>query len=132
MQRYCLARMPSSSRIRLTVEMQPALTLQAEKTRVLLVHSGLQRSRGVDVADRHVTLVPERVVGQVVLLQVLPDFAIAPVGNRMQLPAAVAQFEEIDVGARTRLAATQSGDPGPHAQLIERALHGFDLAHAVV
>src|SRR5688500_14046305 len=116
----------------LVVEMQPAFALQAEEAGVLELHARLQRPGRVHVADRHVALVPQRVVGQAVSLQIVPDVTIGPVGDRMQFPAAVAQFQEVDAGARAGLIAAQAGDPGAYAQFVERALHGFHLAQPVV
>src|SRR3546814_5516459 len=60
------------------------------------------------------------------------DVAVRPVGQGVQLPASVAQLQEIDARARAGLAAAQPGDPGAHPEFLERALHGLDLAQAVV
>ena len=50
----------------------------------------------------------------------------------MQLPATIAQLEELDAGTAGRLLPPQPGDPRAHAQLAQRALHRLDLAHVVV
>src|SRR3546814_1080125 len=87
---------------------------------------------GVDVPDRDVAAVPQRVIRQAVLPEVVADVAVRPVGQGVQLPASVAQLQEIDARARAGLAAAQPGDPGAHPEFLERALHGLDLAQAVV
>src|SRR3546814_4114831 len=87
---------------------------------------------GVDVPERGVAGVPQRVMGQAVLPEVVADVAVRPVGQGVQLPASVAQLQEIDARARAGLAAAQPGDPGAHPEFLERALHGLDLAQAVV
>jgi LysR family transcriptional regulator, cys regulon transcriptional activator len=81
--------------------MQPALPLQPEEARVLLAHAGEQGARGVHVADRDVALFPQRVVGQVRAGSGSADVAVAPVGDGVQLPAAVLALEEVDA-ARLR------------------------------
>src|SRR5690606_9092098 len=100
------ARQPSD------VLVDPALALEAEEAGVLVLHARLPAAGGVEVADGDVALVPQRVVGQVVLLQVLPHVAVAPVGDRADLQAVAAPLQDRRVGAAGRLAAAQAGEPG--------------------
>src|SRR5690348_11988472 len=92
--------------------MQATLPHDPREARVFLAHALFPALRAVRVADADVAVVPQRVVRQVVGLQVLPDVAVAPVGERMDLPAAVAQFEEVDLFARACLGAADTGEPG--------------------
>ena len=69
---------------------------------------------------------------QVVLQHVGAHVHFAPVGDRVQLPAAVAQLQEVDAGAAGRLPAAQPGEPAAHAEFAQRALHRLDLAQPVV
>jgi len=84
------------------------------------------------VADRDVAFVPQRVVRQRVAIETAPHVVVAPVRDRVQLPAAVVEFQELRVYATFRLAAADAGDPGAHAKLVQRTPHGLDLAQAVV
>src|SRR5699024_6281410 len=112
--------------------MQPALALDAEETGVLGTHSRLQRLRGVGVANRHIALFTQRVVRQIVAQQVAADVFLAPVGQRMHFPAPILKFGETRIATTRRLIPTQSRKPGLRAEVIELALHGLDLGHAVV
>src|SRR4249919_3703705 len=94
------------------IVVQPAFALESEEPRVLLAHPGFQPSCRMHVADRDIAFVPQRVIGQVVPLQVVPYIAVAPVCQRMQLPASVVQLQERRVRAAARLRATDAGDPG--------------------
>src|SRR5678809_808363 len=93
-------------------KVQAALALQAEEACVFLAHSGLPGARRMDVADREIATLPQRVIGQAIVLQLLPHIAVGPVGNRMELPAAGAQFEEIERATLRGLGAAQAGNPG--------------------
>ena len=50
----------------------------------------------------------------------------------MQFPTAIAQFEDIHLGAAIGLAAAQAGDPGAHVQFAQCALHRLDFAQVVI
>ena len=69
---------------------------------------GFQRMRRVHVADRDVAVLPQRVIRQTMLLHVAPHVAIGPVDDRMEFPAAFAQFEHARFGARARSACGAS------------------------
>jgi hypothetical protein len=70
-----------------------------------LTHAAyVEAARGVHVADRHMAFASQRAVAQVVLLQVHPHVAVAPVGERAQLSAAVVQSQERRVGAAAHCA----------------------------
>src|SRR4249919_465352 len=114
------------------IVVQAAFALESEESRVLLAHPGFQPPCRMHVADRDIAFVPQRVIWEVVPLQVVPYIAVAPVRQRMQLPASVVQLQERRVRAAARLRATDAGDPRPRPQLAQRALHRFDLAQAVV
>src|SRR5690606_16699412 len=99
----------SESRQRFLFKMQPALPLQPEEAGLLNPDVGGEGAGGVHVADRDIALVPQGVVGQAVAAEVLADVAVGPVGDGVQLPAAVLALEEVDVGAAAGLAAAQAG-----------------------
>src|SRR5689334_2294555 len=80
------------------------------------------------VADRHVALVPERVIRQSVRLQVEINVAVGPVEDRMHLEPAIPHFERIQLRAALGLAATQPGEPGLRAERLQSAAHRLDLA----
>src|SRR5262249_43130563 len=86
---------------------QSRFALEAEVPRVFLAHSGPPRLRGVNVADGHVAVCRQRMQRQLVRGQIGAHVAFIPVGERMQLPASIAQFEKIDIPARGCLAATK-------------------------
>src|SRR5487761_1125013 len=105
---------------------QPAFAFESEKAGVLGVHARLPAMAGMDVADRYVALAPQRVVRQAMAREVVTDIAIGPVGQRMELPAAVAMLGKVDRRAAARLAPAQAGKPAGGAQLTQRALHRLD------
>src|SRR5262249_31992288 len=86
--------------------MQAALTLQPEEARLLLGGAIGELGRGVPVADRHVPLHPERVVGQVVARQIVVDVLVVPVDDRVHLQVAVLDTEDRQVAARLALRAS--------------------------
>src|SRR5207342_3902706 len=104
------------------IVVQAAFALESEEPRVLLAHPGFQPSCRMHVADRDIAFVPQRVIGQVVPLQVAPHVAVAPVCQRMQLPASVVQLQERRVRTAARLRATDAGDPRARTKLAQRAL----------
>ena len=83
--------------------MQAALTFQAEKARLFLGHVCAHRARGLDIADGDVALVPERVIGQVVPCEILVDFFVRPVVDRVDLDAAVLFGQRFQPRPRGRL-----------------------------
>src|SRR6185312_7854719 len=111
---------------------QSAFALEAEETGVFRIHARFPTTAGVAIADRDVALVPQRVVWQAMAAQVMTDIAVAPVGQRMQFPAAMPPFENIDRGAAARLLPAQAGDPAARVQLVQGPLHRLDLAQLVV
>ena len=64
---------------------QAALALEPEEAGLLGRHVGGERPGRVHVADRDVALLPERMVGQVVLGQVAVDVPVGPVDDRQDL-----------------------------------------------
>src|SRR6185295_10203899 len=80
------------------------------------------------VADRDVSLVPQRVVRQAVGLEIQVHVAIRPVEDRMHLEAAIAYLEWIELRAALGLAAAQAREPAADAERLQRAPHGLDLA----
>src|SRR6185436_13800495 len=78
-------RTPSSALALGRALVQPALALEPEKARLLLRHAVGELRGGVPVADRRITLLPERVVGQIVARQVVVDVLVVPVDDRMDL-----------------------------------------------
>src|SRR5881398_1931496 len=84
-------------------------------------------NRRVAVADRVVTAVVQRVVGQIALLDVRPAVVVAPVGQRVRLPELVRLVPaELRRGcARRRLVAADAGDPG--IEIEKRAVQRLEL-----
>ena len=64
-------------------DVQPALGLVGARPAALAAGAGLGAGRA---ADRLVALVVQRVVGQVALVDALPEVALGPVGERVVLP----------------------------------------------
>ena len=90
--------------------------------------SGRRRPGAGDAADRAVAGLVQRVVGDLVDVDVGPDALLVPVGERVQLPDAVA-LRPLDLrraGAARRLVAADAGDPG--VVRLERADERLDLA----
>src|SRR4051794_1370966 len=92
----------------------------------LALGDGLRAGRA---ADRGVALLVERVGGDLVLAEVVPDLVLLPLGERVQLhdrAVVVVDLDLPDVGARRPLVATQTGHPG--IEVGERARQRLDLA----
>lgn len=62
--------------------MQPALALQPEEPCLFFRHARLPFAGGVRIAYRQIALLPQRMVFQTVLLQILVNRAVIPVDNR--------------------------------------------------
>ncbi len=67
--------------------MQATLSFDSEKAKLLFFADLVNRARGVVVANADVTVLPQRVVGQIVLCKVTMHVPITPVRDRMNLPA---------------------------------------------
>src|SRR5439155_10483223 len=83
--------------------------------------AGLHRTGAVGAADTRIVLVVERIVGDLVQLDVGPDVLGRPPGERVELDQSELQvpFDQLGVRARGRLLASDAGDPGPIA--VQRA-----------
>src|SRR5229473_1705686 len=110
----------------LPLSVQAALGLVLPCPAALAAGAGVRARRA---ADRLVAAVVQRVVGQVVLRDEAPYVAVAPVGQRVELPQAVGlvPFELGGVRAGGRLLTPQAGDP--RVQVAERALQRGHLLH---
>src|SRR5688500_10936462 len=88
------------------------------------------RLRARRAADRRVALVVQRVVRQPAVGDRLPQVLLGPRGERVVLrdPSLVVVLDELGVGARGRLLATDAGDPALRAR--ERPLERGDLLRA--
>lgn len=84
------------------------------------------------VADREVALLPEWVVGQVVLLEVVEDVFVAPVDDRQELEAAALDAEHRQLATAAGLLPAQAGEPGLGPQLTQGAVHRLHLVELVV
>ena len=86
------------------------------------------RARARRAADAGHELVVQRVVGHLVQGDVVPDVVPGPVGERIELGAAVAVgLDERDAAAVVGLLAAQAGDPG--GAPVEHAPEGLHLAN---
>src|SRR5438045_7032761 len=87
---------------------------------------GADRPRARNAPDRPVAHVVQRVVRNLVHLNIGPNALLVPVGERMDLPDAVAlrPFELRRLGAARRLVAADAGDPG--VIRLERAQERLD------
>src|SRR5712691_6361722 len=110
--------------------MDPALDLvgvgPAARTLVLAFDYG---TRARDAADARITDVVQRVVRNLVHLDVSLHTLRVPVDDRLDLPHAVAlaPLDALRVGTRERLLAADAADP--RVERFERALERLDLAH---
>src|SRR5262245_54478561 len=93
-----------------------------------LVLADDDRPRARDAADRRVALVVQRVVGNLVDVDVCLEALGVPVDERMDLPDAVAlrPLDALRVRARECLLSADAGDPGVVRR--ERPLERRDLA----
>src|ERR1700689_1526785 len=90
--------------------MDPAFGLLLARPAAL---APVARLGAAGTADRRVAAVVERVIGKVVLVDIAPDVALAPVGEGVQLPDPAA-FVVLELGGRRpgrRLLAAHAGDP---------------------
>src|SRR5215510_5085010 len=95
---------------------------------------GCDRPGAGDAADRAVARLVERVVGNLVHLDVRPDALLVPVRERVHLPDAVAlrPLELRRLGAARRLVAADAGDPGVvRVEGREQRLDLADLAATI-
>src|SRR5256885_8261721 len=85
-------------------------------------------TRAGDAADRRIARVVQRVVGNLVHMDVRLDALRAPIHERLDLPDAVAlrPLDPLCIRAGQRLLAADAGDPGVVRR--ERALERLDLA----
>ncbi len=67
--------------------MQATLSFDSEKAKLLFFADLVNRARRVVVADADVTVLPQRVVGQIVPREITMHVPITPVCNRMNFPA---------------------------------------------
>ncbi|MNG12519.1 hypothetical protein D3C84_961350 [compost metagenome] len=84
------------------------------------------------VADREVALIPQRVIGQVKLLEVVEDVLVAPVDDRQELEAAAGDGQHRQLATAARLLPAQAGEPGLGAELPQGPVHGLHLVELVV
>src|SRR5437763_3187106 len=91
---------------------------------------GRDRARARRAADRLVTLVVERVVGDLALAHVVPDLLLGPLGERVQLDHGAVIVVDLDLAAvrpRGPLVTAQARDPGvERVQVLRQRAH---LAH---
>ena len=94
------------------------------------VRPGDHAASAGDAADTRVAVVVERVVGQFVSHDVIPNPPARPGGQRIDLDQAVSRvpFDDADVGPRRRLIAPERRDPG--VVTLERFGQRHDLADA--
>src|SRR5271155_1520816 len=104
--------------------MQAALRLLGSRPAALTAAAGLGAGRA---ADRLVSLVMEWVVGEIALVDSLPELPVGPVGQRVVLPEATRHvtFDQLCPGPGRTVLATDAGDPAIGAR--ERALECRDL-----
>src|SRR5918996_82447 len=94
-----------------------------------VVLAGRDRAGARCAADGGVPLRIERVDGHVVVAQVLPDLALRPLGERVELDdraVVVVDLDLANVRARRPLVATETGDPGVERGEVPR--QRLDLA----
>ena len=77
----------------------------------------VQRLGAVLVADRHVALLPEWVIRQVVLREVTMHVAVGPFGDRMHFPPAAGPLEKRNLLAALGLVAAQAREPSADVEL---------------
>src|SRR5215204_3173916 len=92
--------------------------VEARPTPGSLVLALANRSSAWPAADRAVAAVLQRVVGNLVLLDIVPDGFAGPIRHRVQLQDVliaqdieVIEFEDLRLAARLALLATQAGNP---------------------
>src|SRR3984957_15874981 len=94
---------------------KPALALYSEEAGLLRRHVGRERPRGVHVPDGHVSPLPKRMVGEVVLGQVAVHVAVRPVDDRQDLCPPVLAADDRKVLPRARLRAPEPREPRARA-----------------
>ncbi len=112
--------------------MQTALALEAEEAGLLLAHARFPLGGGVDIAHREITLLPQRVVGEVELLEVVEDILVAPVDHRQELETAALDAQHRQLATAAGLLPAQAGEPGLGPQLTQGAVHRLHLVELVV
>lgn len=89
--------MPSDLEIRSRARlMQTAFPGETAKPRLLLGHPGLQSRRAMNIAHRDIPLLPERMIGQIVLGQVTMNPAIVPIHDRMDFGHAILNLNSLE------------------------------------
>ncbi len=84
------------------------------------------------IAHREIALVPQRVVLQPVLLQVLVNGTVVPVDDRQHLEHAALNGQHRQRGTAAGLLPAQACKPRLRLQLFEGAVHRLDLVDLIV
>src|SRR3954452_16004442 len=97
----------------------PALGLcGARPAAVAQVAARPDRLRAVGAADRRIAAIVERVVREVVLTDVVPDVALGPIGERVQLPEveALVPAELRRLGTAAGVCPADAGGPAVYGR----------------
>eukprot|EP00567_Pseudictyota_dubia_P007482 CAMPEP_0197439372 /NCGR_PEP_ID=MMETSP1175-20131217/6130_1 /TAXON_ID=1003142 /ORGANISM="Triceratium dubium, Strain CCMP147" /LENGTH=303 /DNA_ID=CAMNT_0042969281 /DNA_START=222 /DNA_END=1133 /DNA_ORIENTATION=- len=111
------------------------LALEAQKPSGSFIGVPGHGSRGLHVADGLVPSIVQRIVRNVVLLDVLPNLIVRPVRQRIDLDSrgiVVIDLEHVQVRPFAPLRRSSAGNPSGRSQLLERAKHRLDLDDPVV
>src|SRR5271169_4766943 len=84
------------------------------------------------VADREIPLLPQRVVGKLMFVQVLTYIAIGPIKERMHLVTPALEFDGFDPGPSLRLCPAETGEPRRRRHLAKCPLQRLLLIDAIV
>ncbi len=84
------------------------------------------------VAYRQVALIPQRMVLQPVLLQILVHRAVIPVDDRQHFEHAALHRQHRQRCPAPGLLAAQAREPGLSVQLFQRPVHRLDLVDLIV
>ncbi len=110
---------------------QAALALQPEETRLFLAHTRFPLLGG-GYRHRQVALLPQRVIAQPVLGQILVNLAVVPVDDRQDLEHPALHRQHRQIGAAAGLLAPQAGEPALCPQRLQRAVHRLNLVDLIV
>ena len=115
---FMAEKLTSNLIIRATVRfMEPAFAFQTVEAGFLGGLAGRARGTAVGIANGHIALVPKRVVGKVVLRQILINIALAPVQNGMDFIGAFLELQDVELTAGARLHAAQARTPNYQAHV---------------
>ena len=79
--------------------MQPAFAALSKEPRIFFAHAVLQLACRVRVSHTYISLFPQRVIREIVYLEIHMDVAVGPIYDRVELHSAMLKFKDLAIRA---------------------------------